>query len=67
MKNLIINTRPDEQPITIDDAATAEHDGRYSDGSHSIFWPFHVIHVLSAPKPMYGKREGTLAKNHFSA
>ena len=50
-KNPIIKTRPDGQPTMMSHAATAEHDGRYSDGSQSTFSPFHVIHILSALKP----------------
>jgi hypothetical protein len=36
-KKLIVKTRPDGQPMTIVLDVTAEHDGRYSDGSQSIF------------------------------
>ena len=49
--NLNINTRPDSEPMETVDSATAEHDGRYSEGSHSKFSELHVIHVRSKFMP----------------
>jgi hypothetical protein len=36
-EKLIVKTGPDRQPMVIALDATAEHDGRYSDGSQSTF------------------------------
>ena len=46
-----ISTRPDEQPMIIVDAVTAETNGRYSEGSHNKFSESRVIHVLLELKP----------------
>jgi hypothetical protein len=40
---------PTPMPIVFPD--TAEHDGRYSEGSHTIFSELHVIHAPSELKP----------------
>ena len=50
-EHCITKTRPDEQPIVTTDPATAEQNGRYSDGSHSNFSEHHVIHIPSGLKP----------------
>ena len=45
------NTFPDPTPIPIVFPDTAEHDGRYSGGSHTKFSELYVIHALSELKP----------------
>lgn len=56
-------TLPESQPIatlaTVDGGTEhqmAEAEGRYSDGSHSVLCPFHVIQDLSGLKPYPGCR-----------
>ena len=48
---LNIKTRPDAQPMATVDAVTAEHDGRYSEGSQSKFSELHMTHVPSELTP----------------
>ena len=40
----IMRTLPDGQPIATVDCDTAEHEGRYSEGSQSTFQTCQVIH-----------------------
>ena len=44
---LHIHTFPDPTPIPTVSADTAEHDGRYSEGSHTTFSELNFIHTLS--------------------
>jgi len=47
----MIRTRPDEQPMAIVEADTAQSPGRHPGGSHSQFSEPLVIHLLSEPIP----------------
>jgi hypothetical protein len=46
-----IYTFPDPTPTPIVFLDTAEHDGRYSEGSHTTFSKLYVIHAPSKLKP----------------
>ena len=50
---LHIHTFPDPEPIATVLADTAEHDGRYSEGSHKMFSELNVIQALSELRPTF--------------
>jgi hypothetical protein len=58
---LQIHTLPDHTPIPTIVPQTDEHNGRYSDGTHSILLPACLIHMPSEPKlvPVYKGRTGS--------